>query len=863
LLKKTGEPWKIMKTTTTNSSLPVLAIVGNGMVGHHCVEQLLAQGALQHYQIHVFGEESRRAYDRVHLSEYFNGRDAESLAMSDASLYQVPGLTLFSGLQVQEIDRTAKQLITANGNFAYDTLVLATGSYPFVPPIEGAEGDARLVYRTLDDLDSIRAAANISRRGVVIGGGLLGLEAANALRSLGLETHVVEFAPRLMPVQLDGEGGAALKARIEELGVSVHLNKTTQAIVAGNEYRYQMQFADDTLLETDLIVFSAGIRPQDHLARQSHLDIAPRGGISINNDCRTSDESIYAIGECAAWNERIFGLVAPGYQMARHVAALLCQQPSSPFTGADMSTKLKLLGVDVGSIGDAAGNTPGSRSYRFIDEANACYRRLVVSADGKKALGAILVGDNSYYDTLLQYVNNCIDLPADPSGLILPSNSATPALGVDALPATATICSCHNVSKGAICDAIDAGCQDIAELKSCTKAATGCGGCAALLKQVFEHELTARGVAVDKSLCEHFSYTRQELYDIVRVEAIESFDELLTRHGKGHLGCTICKPAVGSILASCWNRPIMNSALVPLQDTNDTFMANMQKNGTYSVVPRIPAGEITPDALMVIGQIAKKYDLYTKITGGQRIDLFGAQLHELPDIWSELIAAGFETGHAYGKSTRTVKSCVGSTWCRYGVQDSVQMALDIEHRYKGLRSPHKLKFAVSGCTRECAEAQSKDIGIIATENGWNLYVCGNGGMRPRHAELFATDLDDATLIRYIDRVLMFYIRTADKLQRTSVWRESLEGGLDYLKAVVIDDSLGLAAELEAQMQLIVDRYECEWANVLNDPDKLKRFRTFVNDQAADDDIRFIRERNQRRPLPACEPQLIAIAEEIV
>ncbi|MBE8718835.1 nitrite reductase large subunit NirB [Cellvibrio polysaccharolyticus] len=852
-----------MKTNTTNSSLPVLAIVGNGMVGHHCVEQLLAQGALQHYQIHVFGEESRRAYDRVHLSEYFNGRDAESLALSDASLYQAPGITLFSGLQVQEIDRTAKQLITSKGNFAYHTLVLATGSYPFVPPIEGAEGDARLVYRTLDDLDSIRAAANVSRRGVVIGGGLLGLEAANALRSLGLETHVVEFAPRLMPVQLDGEGGGALKARIEELGVSVHLNKATQAIVAGNEYRYQMQFADDTLLETDLIVFSAGIRPQDHLARQCHLDIAPRGGISINNDCRTSDESIYAIGECAAWNERIFGLVAPGYQMARNVAALLCQQPSSPFTGADMSTKLKLLGVDVGSIGDAAGNTPGSRSYRFIDEANACYRRLVVSADGKKALGAILVGDNSYYDTLLQYVNNGIDLPADPAGLILPSNSATPALGVDALPATATICSCHNVSKGAICDAVDAGCQDIAELKSCTKAATGCGGCAALLKQVFEHELTARGVEVDKSLCEHFSYTRQELYDIVRVEAIESFDELLARHGKGHLGCTICKPAVGSILASCWNRPIMNSALVPLQDTNDTFMANMQKNGTYSIVPRIPAGEITPDALIAIGQVAKKYDLYTKITGGQRIDLFGAQLHELPDIWSELIAAGFETGHAYGKSTRTVKSCVGSTWCRYGVQDSVQMALDIEHRYKGLRAPHKLKFAVSGCTRECAEAQSKDIGVIATENGWNLYVCGNGGMRPRHAELFATDLDDATLIRYIDRVLMFYIRTADKLQRTSVWRESLEGGLDYLKAVVIDDSLGLAAELEAQMQLIVDRYECEWTNAISDPEKLKRFRTFVNDQAADDDIRFIRERNQRRPLPAYEPQLIAIAEEIV
>ncbi|WP_200754113.1 nitrite reductase large subunit NirB, partial [Pseudomonas syringae] len=480
-----------------------------------------------------------------------------------------------------------------------------------------------------------------------------------------------------------------------------------------------------------------------------------------------------------------------------------------------------------------------------------------------QVLGAVLVGDNSYYDTLLQYAQNGITLPADPSSLILPRGEGAPTLGADALPATATICSCHNVSKGSICSAIDNGCTDLAGIKACTKAATGCGGCTALLKQVFEHELIARGGAVDKSLCEHFAYTRQELYSIVRVEGIESFDELLDRHGKGAHGCDICKPAVGSILASCWNRPITEPSLVPLQDTNDTFMANMQKNGTYSVVPRIPGGEITPDGLIAIGAVAKKYDLYTKITGGQRIDLFGAQLHELPDIWSELIAAGFETGHAYGKSTRTVKSCVGSTWCRYGVQDSVAMALRIEDRYKGLRSPHKLKFAVSGCTRECAEAQSKDVGVIATENGWNLYLCGNGGMRPRHAELFATDLDDETLIRYIDRFLMLYIRTADKLQRTSVWRETLEGGLDYLKAVILDDSLGLAAELESQMQLVVDRYECEWANALKDPEKLKRFRTFVNDGRSDPDVHFVKERAQRRPAKPEELALIPLFKEVV
>ncbi|BBP82730.1 nitrite reductase large subunit [Pseudomonas sp. Pc102] len=851
-----------MNAIVTPIKSEILVVIGNGMVGHHCVEQLIERGALARYQVHVYGEERQRAYDRVHLSEYFIGKDAEALALGEPGLHARHGVHLHLGVPVLEIDRERREVVTAEGRQPYDRLVLATGSYPFVPPIPGAEGRSRLVYRTLDDLDGIREAAACARRGVVVGGGLLGLEAANALKSLGLEAHVVEFAPRLMPVQLDADGGAALRARIEALGVGVHLARATQEIVVGEEYAYRMRFNDGEFLETDLIVFSAGIRPQDALGRAAGLEIAPRGGVVIDNDCRTSDPTIFAIGECASWNGSVFGLVAPGYAMARNLAALLAGQPHEPFTGADMSTKLKLLGVDVGSIGDAHAATPGARSYRFIDEASASYRRLVVSADGKRVLGAVLVGDNSYYDTLLQYAQNGIEPPRDPSSLILPRSEGAPALGAEALPASATLCSCHNVSKGAVCCAVDEGCTDLGELKARTKAATGCGGCAALLKQVFEHELGARGVAVDTSLCEHFAHTRQALYAMVRVEGIRSFEELLARHGRGHTGCDICKPAVGSILASCWNQSITDPLLVPLQDTNDTFMANMQKNGTYSIVPRIAGGEITPDKLIVLGQVAKKYDLYTKITGGQRIDLFGAQLHELPDIWGELIEAGFETGHAYGKSLRTVKSCVGSTWCRYGVQDSVAMALHLENRYKGLRSPHKIKFAVSGCTRECAEAQSKDVGVIATDKGWNLYVCGNGGMRPRHAELLATDLDDEALVRAIDRFLMFYVRTADKLQRTSVWREGLEGGLDYLKAVILDDSLGLGAELEAQMQQVIDRYECEWANALKDPEKLKRFRTFVNDRRGDPDIHFVRERGQRRPATASELHLIPVTEEV-
>ncbi|BCA91064.1 nitrite reductase large subunit [Vreelandella aquamarina] len=840
-----------MSTPTTSSNTQKLIIVGNGMVGHHFAEQLVESGALAEFEVTMFGEERHRAYDRVHLSEYFSGRDAESLALCNADYYHTHGIQLRSGEAVTAIDREQQLVVTEQGHYAYDQLVLATGSFPFVPPIPGNDSEGCLVYRTLDDLDAIQAAAKNATNGVVVGGGLLGLEAANALRGLNLDTAVVEFAPRLMPMQVDSEGGELLKEKIEALGVQVLTERATQRIEPGDNSRLRMVFQDDKVLETDLIVFSAGIRPQDTLARECGLSIGERGGVVIDDQCRTSDPNILAIGEVALWNQSIFGLVAPGYQMAKTAVATLTGGDIC-FSGADMSTKLKLLGVDVGSIGDAHGNqNPGARMFRYLDPLTQVYRKLVVTSDGKKLLGAMLVGDNSVYDTLLQYYANGIELPKEPASLILPQQSgAAPALGPDALPETAMICSCHNVTKGSICSAIDAGAADLGSVKGATKASTGCGGCAALLKSVVDHELEARGVEVDTSICEHFAHTRQGLYDIVRVEGIKTFSELMEKHGNAEthrLGCDICKPAVASILASCFNEPITDAAHVPLQDTNDTFMANMQKNGTYSVVPRIAGGEITPDKLVVLGQVAQKYQLYTKITGGQRIDLFGARLEDLPAIWGELIEAGFETGHAYGKSLRTVKSCVGSTWCRYGVQDSVGMAIQLENRYKGLRAPHKIKFGVSGCTRECAEAQSKDIGIIATENGWNLYVCGNGGMRPRHAELFATDLDDEQLYRTIDRFLMFYVRTADRLQRTSVWRENLEGGLDYLKEVILEDSLGLGDELERQMQHVVESYQCEWANAISNPEKLKRFRSFVNDTRPDPSIIMTSERGQLRP----------------
>lgn len=830
-----------------------IVVVGNGMVGHNFIDTVINSENASEYDVVTFSEEPRLAYDRVQLSKYFSGSSAEDLALTTEGYYQDNGVNYILSDKVVEINAEEKFVVTANGRKeAYDKLILATGSYPFVPPIPGKDQDHCLVYRTIEDLEAITTSAQASRVGVVVGGGLLGLEAANALKQAGLETHVVEFAPRLMAVQLDEGGGALLRTKIEELDVTVHTEKNTQEIVAGEDCRYRMNFADGSYLETDMILFSAGIRPQDELAREFGLELGERGGIVINDNCQTSEKDIYAIGECALWGGMIYGLVAPGYQMAK-TAFDHIQGGALQFQGADMSTKLKLLGVDVASIGDAQGNTPGAQSYVYQNEVDQVYKRLIVSEDGKKLLGAVLVGEVDAYGSLLQLKLNDMDLPENPEGLILPvvDGEASAGLGVDALPETAQICSCFDVTKGDISSAVQSGCCTMGDLKDTTKATTGCGGCSALAKQVLDSEMASLGMEVNTDICEHFPHTRQEIADIVRIKGYTTFAQLLEGHGKGH-GCEICKPTVANILASYKNEYVLKDEHIGLQDTNDIFLGNMQKDGTYSIVPRVPGGEITPDKLIVLGEVAKEYDLYTKITGGQRIDLFGAQLHELPVIWDKLVSAGFETGQAYGKSVRTVKSCVGSTWCRYGVLDSVSMAIAIEERYKGLRSPHKLKFAVSGCTRECAEAQSKDIGVIATETGWNLYVCGNGGMRPRHADLFATDLDDETLVRYIDRILMFYVRTADRLQRTSVWMENLEGGLDYLKEVVINDKLNITAELENEMTIVVGTFQCEWKTTLESPEKLKRFQHFVNSDDEDNNLLYVRDRGQRRPATEVE-----------
>jgi len=822
-----------------------IIVVGNGMVGYKFCEKLRSQS--REIELIVYGEEPRPAYDRVRLSNYFSGATAEDLLLAPASWYVENDIQLFTGELVTEIDRQNKKIKTHSGKTDhYDYLVVATGSGAFGPVLDGVERHGVFVYRTIEDLNQIIGYGKQIKKAAVLGGGLLGLEAAKALLDLGLETHVVEFAQRLMPRQIDEAGSVVLAYRLSQLGLTIHTGKSAKKI-AGNGKIEALEFADGSALSVEMLVISAGIRPRDELAKSCGLEVHERGGILVDNYLRTNDEHIFAIGEVAVHNDMVYGLIAPGYDMADIVVKHLLDDSSRQFIGFDMSTKLKLIGVDVGSFGDPFGETPGSIPIAFQDKRNGVYKRINISEDGKYLLGGILIGDASQYNLFHQMMVNKIPLPSQPETLIIGlQGKAEEGAGVKSLPGTAQICSCENVSKGdLVFQVTEKGVTSIDELKKNTKACTGCGGCTPMVNDILKFTLESLGHRIKKRLCEHFDYSRQELYDIIKVRGFKSFDGLLDAYGKGD-GCEICKPVVASLLASIWNELIVKQDTI--QDTNDRFLANIQRGGTYSVVPRIAGGEITPAKLMAIGRIAQKYNLYTKITGGQRIDMFGARVDQLPEIWEELIDEGFESGHAYGKALRTIKSCVGSTWCRYGVQDAVSFAIFIEDRYKGLRAPHKIKGAVSGCIRECAEAQSKDFGVIATEKGWNLFVCGNGGSRPQHAKLFVTDVDSNTCIKLIDRFLMFYIKTADPLTRTATWLNKMEGGLEYLRDVIVNDSLGIGEELEREMKELIAHYHCEWKKVVEDPELRSKFKHFINAEDTDETLEFTDLRGQKMPV---------------
>ncbi|MCW4465516.1 nitrite reductase large subunit NirB [Glutamicibacter sp. MNS18] len=842
-----------------------IVVVGGGPAAHRFTEALAGREP-DDLHITVLTEEPHLPYDRVALSQALTSPGVD-LTLGDKALWEEEHVTLVTGAKVTDLDSLGHTVTTADGrSFGYDELVLATGSNAATLPIPGAEHTH--VYRTLEDVwgiaESVKTlAATLGRapRVATIGGGLLGLEAAAGAQALGAEAVIIDGGNWLMGTQLDEGAGQALGRLIAQKGFTVHGGVFPKEIVTDASGVTGVLMADERHIDADMVVVSIGVRPRDEIARRynEQLDTAdsgatrfgmgPRGGIVINAQCATDIENVWAIGEVANFGGMCIGLVAPANAMAEVLAENLVGG-NAEFTGFDTATKLKLSGVDVASFGDAFARTAGALEVVYADAPRGLYQKVVVSEDAKQLLGGIFVGDASPYQMLRPLLGR--ELPGEPGAYLSALGGELPE---GELPDDAVLCSCNNVAAGAIRDAVG-GCGScegqqpvtkLSELKSCTRAGTQCGSCVPMLKKLMEAEMLKNGAEVSTAMCEHFAFSRAELFEAVRLAGLGTYPQIMERFGTG-AGCDICKPAIASILASQTNVHPMDAGLAGAQDTNDRVMANMQKDGTYSVVPRIPGGEITPDKLAVLAQVAKKYGLYTKLTGGLRIDMFGARLEQLPEIWRELVDAGFESGQAYGKSLRNVKTCVGSSWCRYGMLDSVALGIEMELRYRGLRAPHKFKMGVSGCARECAEARAKDVGVIATAEGWNLYVGGNGGANPAHGQLLAGGLDDRTLFRYIDRYLMYYIRTADRLQRTAHWMQDLDGGLDMVRSVVVDDSLGLGAELEEAMETHVAGYQDEWAATLNDPEKLKRFRSFVNaPQVSDPDLAYVPERGQHRP----------------
>jgi nitrite reductase (NADH) large subunit len=873
-----------------------IVVAGGGPAAHRFVEAMCSRDSTG-LSITVLTEEVHQPYDRVALSSALTDTVVD-LTLGEPGVWSSGTVNLATGARVVDLDLAAQDAITADGRrYPYDELVLATGSNAATLPIPGNEHTH--VYRTLEDVWSINAkveelTAALGRpiNAVTIGGGLLGLEAAAGLQTLGAHPVVIDGGKWLMGTQLDEGAGQAMGRLVADTGLEVHSGVFPSSVVSDPDGGQVtgVEMADGRVIPADMVVVSIGVRPRDDIARTlnarakaeaaaaagkapedlSDEDYDPvftmgsRGGIVIDETCATDVGHVWAIGEVANFDGKCVGLVAPANTMAEIVADRL-HGGDATFEGFDTATKLKLSGVDVASFGDAFAAADGALEIVYADPARGVYQKLVVSDDAKTLLGGIFVGDASPYTSLRPLLGQ--ELAAEPGAYLSAAGGDAPDTE---LPDEAVLCSCNNVPAGSIRDAVN-GCgtcegadpvQELSALKGCTRAGTQCGSCVPMLKKLLEGELTKSGITVSRALCEHFELSRAELFEAVSAVELTSSDQILARFGtpvevelsdggtaqRPPLGCDICKPVLASILASQHTEYLLDGGRGTLQDTNDRALANMQKNGTYSVVPRIPGGEITPGKLAVIARVAETYGLYTKITGALRIDLLGARLEQLPDIWKELVEAGFESGHAYGKSLRNVKSCVGSTWCRYGVQDSVAMAIGLELRYRGLRSPHKLKMGVSGCARECAEARAKDVGVIATADGWNLYVGGNGGANPAHAQLLAKDLDDDTLIRYIDRYLMYYIRTADRLQRTAHWLDDIGGGLDHVRDVVMEDSLGIAADLEQAMERHVDNYEDEWAATLQDPERLRRFRSFVNaPQEEDASVVNVSERGMNRP----------------
>jgi nitrite reductase (NADH) large subunit len=808
-----------------------LVVVGNGMAGARLVEDVLARGGRKRFEIVMFGDEPYGNYNRILLSSVLaRTHDPKDIFINPLSWYQQNRIRLHAGVRVTTIDREARRITGTSGGAepydlieSYDRLVIATGSIPFVPPAAGL-GDGNggykrgvFVFRTLDDCEAITAYAQDAKVAAVIGGGLLGLEAARGLLEQGLEVHVVHLMPHLMEVQLDSPAGSVLRRTLEGMGVRVHLEKNTTAIL-GEERVTGLEFKDGSTLPCDMVVISAGIRPNVALAKEAGLKV--ERGIVVGDDLASPDDPrVYAVGECAQHRGRVYGLVAPLWEQTRTLAERLTgQDPEACYLGSTVSTRLKVMGVELSVMGEKDAASEADEVATYSDPARGVYKKLIVR-EGRVA-GAILLGDAAVAPSLARMFDASTRIAGSPAELLFPSANGHALPSAAELPDEAQICNCNGVSKRRLLEAVVGGCLSLKALCDSTRAGTGCGSCKPQVQAVLE---AAAGDSLVLDPAAHYyvrgvPLTKPELVAAIRARDLRSVSAVFRELAAGREDAG-SKVGLASLLRTIWGKDYVEER--DARFINDRVHANIQRDGTFSVVPRIYGGVTSPAQLRHIADVAERYQVaMVKITGGQRIDLLGIAKEKLPDVWRDL---GIPSGHAYTKAFRTCKTCVGTDFCRYGVGDSTALGIAIEKRFQGIESPHKMKLAANGCPRNCAEATTKDLGAVAIEGGrWEVYVGGAAGSRVRKGDVLCVVDTHEDVLKYMGRFMQFYREQAKYLERTYDFVERV--GIEKLRLVLVDDAEGIAERLDAEIQAAVDAYQDPWLEA-DQPVHPSQFRT--------------------------------------
>ena len=768
-----------------------LVVIGNGMAGCRAVEELLARDASR-YRVTIFGAEPRVNYNRIMLSPVLAGdKSFDDIVINDADWYAANGIALVAGDPVVAIDRATKTVTTRGGvTEAYDRLLIATGSDPFIIPVPGKDLPGVISFRDMDDVDTMLAAAEKGGSAVVIGGGLLGLEAAHGLGLRGMSVTVLHLMPTLMERQLDEAAGWLLKQALEARGQTILTGADTEAIV-GDGGVEGVRLKDGTLIPADLVVMAVGIRPSVALARDAGLAVGR--GIQVDDHMVTSDPNILAVGECVEHDGQVYGLVAPLWDMCRSLADGLVEKPNG-YRGSVTSTKLKVSGIDVFSAGDFSGGDD-CEDIVLRDAARGIYKRVVLKDD--RIVGAVLYGDTAdgswYFDLLKKQedVAGLRDVLIFGQAFASGGGQADPKAAVAALSDDAEICGCNGVTKGQVVSCIAKGAHSLDAVRGTCKASASCGSCTGLVENLLALTLGDDVQSGPKTLCKCTSFGHDDVRREIVAQNMRSIPEVMQKlHWSTPDGCSSCRPALNYYLLCALPGEYVDDQ--QSRFVNERLHANIQKDGTYSVVPRMWGGLTNPTELRAIADVVEKYDApMVKVTGGQRLDIFGIKKEDLPAVWADLGAAGMVSGHAYGKALRTVKTCVGSEWCRFGTQDSTGLGVKIERMSWGSWMPHKFKIAVSGCPRNCAEATIKDFGVVCVDSGYELHVGGNGGIHVRATDLLCKVATEQEALDYCAAFIQLYREEARYLERTAPWIERV--GLDYVKARLLDDPVGREA----------------------------------------------------------------------